>query len=219
MFWNANIWHALEDLIFHGQWTNLHDRLRNGPKLVTSDYLVWFLHPSHMWIQTAFSCGKHCQTMQIGTVSRLRLCRSSWGLKINFWRNIVRFWKSYICSNKLDVQETNCRTENPHWFVGSDRRSSWKHDSETYWTGRSVYEPKWGSSNTSHNSKTKEISWSDQWSGQCWFYFLKRQFFSSGSVVCVWRQRSSDQDDHKGKKPDNETWFQDPQSCSWMVVR
>ena len=26
----------------------------------------------------------------------------------HFWRNIVHFWKSYICSNKLDVQETNC---------------------------------------------------------------------------------------------------------------
>ena len=21
----------------------------------------------------------------------------------------MRFWKSYVCSNKLDVQETNCR--------------------------------------------------------------------------------------------------------------
>ena len=28
--------------------------------------------------------------------------------KIHFWKNIVHFWKSYICSNKLDVQETNC---------------------------------------------------------------------------------------------------------------
>ena len=27
--------------------------------------------------------------------------------KIHFWRNIMRFWKSYICSNKLDVQEAN----------------------------------------------------------------------------------------------------------------
>ena len=26
----------------------------------------------------------------------------------HFWRNIVHFWKSYVCSNKLDVQETNC---------------------------------------------------------------------------------------------------------------
>ena len=27
--------------------------------------------------------------------------------KIYFRWNIVRFWKSYICSNQLDVQETN----------------------------------------------------------------------------------------------------------------
>ena len=27
---------VLEDLIFYGQWTNLHDRLRNGPKPVTN---------------------------------------------------------------------------------------------------------------------------------------------------------------------------------------
>ena len=28
--------------------------------------------------------------------------------KLHFWRNIVHIRKSYICSNKLDVQETNC---------------------------------------------------------------------------------------------------------------
>ena len=44
--------------------------------------------------------------------------------------------------------------------------------------------------------------------------------FSSGSfVVCVWRQRSSDQDDCEGKKFDNGTCFQNPQSCSWLVIR
>ena len=32
--------------------------------------------------------------------------------------------------------------------------------------------------------------------------------------VCVRRQRSSDQDDYKGKKSHNETCFQDPQSCA-----
>ena len=46
--------------------------------------------------------------MQTGTVSRLWLRRRSWRFEIHFWRNIVRFWKSNICSNKLDVQETNC---------------------------------------------------------------------------------------------------------------
>ena len=59
------------------------------------------LHPSHMWLQTTLSCGKHCQTMQIGTVSRLRFCRRSWGFKI--YMNILHFWKSYVGSNQLDV--------------------------------------------------------------------------------------------------------------------
>ena len=58
---------------------------------------------SHMWIQTVLPCGRHCQTMQIGTVSRLRFCGRSWGFKIYFKWNIVHFWKSYICSNQLDV--------------------------------------------------------------------------------------------------------------------
>ena len=33
---------VLEDLIFDGQWTNLHDRLRNGPKPVTNAWIDWF---------------------------------------------------------------------------------------------------------------------------------------------------------------------------------
>ena len=45
--------------------------------------------------------------MQTGTVSRLRFCGRSWGLKIHFWRNLVHLRKSYICSCQLDVQETN----------------------------------------------------------------------------------------------------------------
>ena len=67
-------WHVLDDLIFYGQWINLHDRSQNGPKLVTNDYLVWYLtYSSYMWIQTVLPCGKqHCQTWQHGTVSRLR---------------------------------------------------------------------------------------------------------------------------------------------------
>ena len=36
LVWNACTWHVLEDLIFYGQWTNLHDRLQNGPRLVTN---------------------------------------------------------------------------------------------------------------------------------------------------------------------------------------
>ena len=51
-----------------------------------------------------------------------------------------------------------------------------------------------------------------RWFEQCWFSFFKRPFFSSESfVVYLWRQRSSHQNDHKGKKPYNETCFQNPQ--------
>ena len=65
------------------------------------------LHSSYMWRQTVLPCRKHYETMQTGTVSRLRFCGRPRRFKIHFWRNIVRFWKSYICSNQLDVSETN----------------------------------------------------------------------------------------------------------------
>ena len=43
LFWNAYTGHVLEDLIFNGQWTNLHDRLQNGPKPVTNAWIDWYL--------------------------------------------------------------------------------------------------------------------------------------------------------------------------------
>ena len=75
------------------------------------------LHPSHMWISTVLLCGQYCKTMQTGTVSRLQFCRRPWRLKIYFGWNTVRFGKSYIRTNKLDVQETKvCLTQfNGSW--------------------------------------------------------------------------------------------------------
>ena len=64
--------------------------------------LISYIHHTSEYRQYCY-VGKHCQTIQIGIVSRLRFCRRSCGLKIYFWWNIVRFWKSYICSNQLDV--------------------------------------------------------------------------------------------------------------------
>ena len=43
LFKNAYIWHELDDLIFYGQEISLHDPSQNGPRLVTNDYLVWYL--------------------------------------------------------------------------------------------------------------------------------------------------------------------------------
>ena len=99
--------------------------------------------------------------------------------------------------------------------MGSDRCSCWKHDSDSWQIGATRCQQTWSLFSTSHNSKTIAISKNDQWFGQCWLCSLKRPIFLSGSfVVCVWRQWSSDQNDEKGRKPDNETCFQNPQSCS-----
>ena len=74
------------------------------------------LHSSYVWIQTVFPCGKHCQTMQTGTVSRLWLRRRSWVLKIHFWRNVVHIWKPYIpiscmCEKQTSVSPNSTESE------------------------------------------------------------------------------------------------------------
>ena len=117
LFWNAYTWQELEDLIFYGQWKNLHDRLQNGPKLVTNAWVDWYFTFTHMWIQTVLLCGKHCTTIQTGTVSRLRFSRRSWGLKIHFWRNIMRFGKStfvsrsWMCKKQTSVSHSSTESE------------------------------------------------------------------------------------------------------------
>ena len=51
-------------------------------------------------------------------------------------------------------------------------------------------------------------------------FSLKRSIFASRNfVVCVRGQRSNVQDDYKRKKYHNETCFQNPNSCAWLVVR
>ena len=39
LFYTAYTWHVLEDLIFCGPWTNLHDQSLNGPKPVTNAWI------------------------------------------------------------------------------------------------------------------------------------------------------------------------------------
>ena len=73
--------------------------------------LNWLIsYHSYEWIQTILSCGKYCWALLIGTVSGLWLRGRSGRFEIHFRRNIMRFWKSYICSNKLD--ETNISSHN-----------------------------------------------------------------------------------------------------------
>ena len=143
--------------------------------------LISYIHHTCEYKQYCFA-GYAAKQCRLGLFSRLRVCRRSWGFKINIRWSTVRFWKSHICSNQLDVQETNFsfaqfnRIRNHFfgwrieigwcprtWFVGSDRRSSWKHGSESQRTVRPVYEQTWSSFNTSNKTKTKAISWWSRW--------------------------------------------------------
>ena len=239
LFWKAETWHVLDDPIFYSQWTNLHDRSQNGPKHVDKrlSRLISYIHDT-CELQTILSCGKHCKTMQIGTVSRLRFCSRSWGFKIQMehcaFSEVIRFVPiSWMCKKQTSVSQFNrIRKSFPWmqvrkgrytraWLVGSDRYCSLrKHVPEWSSTGRSVYEPTWGSCSTSHTSKNEKKSHgmidnldNVDFFPQTWILLVRKL-----CCMCLKTTNSSDQDDHKGKKSDNEICFQHPQSCSWSVV-
>ena len=93
LFWNAYTWHVLEDLIFYGQWANLHDRSQNGPKHVTNAWIVWSLtFIIHVTTNNVGNTAKQCR---LGLFQDSDFCGRSWGLKIHFRWNIMHFGKSY----------------------------------------------------------------------------------------------------------------------------
>ena len=51
--------------------------------------------------------GNTAKQCRLGLFQDSDFCGRSGRFKIHFWRNIMYFWKPHICSNKLDVQETN----------------------------------------------------------------------------------------------------------------
>ena len=73
LYWNAYTWHVLEDLIFYGQWTIVHDQSQNGRKYVTNVWINWFLtfiiHMNTnnivMWLILQNNAGWHCFKTQI----------------------------------------------------------------------------------------------------------------------------------------------------------
>ena len=68
LFGNAYTWHVLEDLIFYGQWTNLHDQSQNVPKPVTNVRIDWHLtcithvrtNNIVMWVMLQNNAGWDC---------------------------------------------------------------------------------------------------------------------------------------------------------------
>ena len=150
LFWNAYTWHVLEDPIFYGQWTNLHDPSQNGPKLVTNDYLIWSLtfiknvntNNIVMWVIQLNNAGWDCfKTPALQDVLRTRNLLQ---VKHYAFLEATRSFQSAGCvRNKLQFRTVQQNQKSflwtqdwgwtvyPHLIVGSDRRSSSrKHVSE-----------------------------------------------------------------------------------------
>ena len=106
LFWNACTWLVLEDLIFYGKWTNLHDQLLNGPKHVTNDYLVWsptFIIQVNtnnivMWETLHNDADWDCW---------LRFCRRSWGFK-----NLLQMEHCVFSEATRSFQPAGCKEQN-----------------------------------------------------------------------------------------------------------
>ena len=93
----------LDDLIFYGQWISLHDPSQNGPRLVTNVWIDWFhifiIHVNIdnivMWVILSNNADWDCfKTLILREILKIRN---------PILEDILHFWKSYICSNKLDV--------------------------------------------------------------------------------------------------------------------
>ena len=92
------------DLVLHTH----HAQLRNGPKNVTNAWIDWHLtfithvNPNNivMWETLQNNAyGDWLKTLTSQEILRIQ--------NLHLEKHCAFFWKSYICSNKLDVQETN----------------------------------------------------------------------------------------------------------------
>ena len=102
--------HVLDDLIFYGQWTNLNDRLQNGPKHVSNDWgrLISKIHQTCEYKQYCY-VGNIAKQCRLVLVSRLRFLQEILRTQNPLLEeHCAFFWMSYVCSNKLMIkcQET-----------------------------------------------------------------------------------------------------------------
>ena len=143
-------WHVLEDLIFHGQWINLHDRSQNGPMHVTIDWTDWYhtfithvnTNSIAMWETLPNNAGWECfKTLTSQEI--LKIQHALLEERCAFLEVIRLFQQVWCARNKHQFSQFN-RIRNHlfgHWTeIGRDSRSRfvgsdfcpWKHDSEPW---------------------------------------------------------------------------------------
>ena len=169
------------------------------------------LHSSYMWVQTSLSCGKHCQTLQTGTVSRLRFCRRSWGFEIYIrWNHcafleVIRFFQSVGCvRNKLQFLTVQQNQKSflcvqdwgwmvlPHLIYGIWSSQFFGNTNQSIKERRDPLMNKCevrSTPHTIHKNESNLIEWSMIWTMLILFPLTSNSSQSRSFVVCVWRQR------------------------------
>ena len=196
--------------------------------------LISYIHYTNDYRQYCHvgNTAQHCRQ---GLVSRLRFCCRPWGLNINFGESLMYLWKPNICPHQLDVQEANVSIPQFYriWnhFVGCWTANGWTACSRPLGLGdRSVtFIEQYQNTNQPSSRKLfaeSQIQTQTKGKPRCWSIVAceprhhKHTFFSRRvSGVHLWRQWSSDKNDHQGQKTNNETRVKNPQSCSWLVIR
>ena len=152
---NAYNWHVLDDPIFYGQWTSLHDQSQNGPKHVTNDYLVWSLTFIIHVITSNFVMWKHF------------LC---------IFGSHTFVPTEWMCKKQTSVSHSSTETEVISLDAGLRMDGIPALDlwdlivtvlGNTHQNDQVRGDP--------NKSPTRKKDW---WSEQCWICFLKREFFS-----------------------------------------
>ena len=161
-------------------------------------FSIDFLHSSYMWIQTVLSCEKQCQTMEHGTVSRLRFCRRSWVFENHFWWNIVHFGKSHVRSNQLDVETIFSSTV----LVLSYLDVGWRMDGTPGLDLWDLIVTVLHRRTHQKDQERRDPMNSKKIHGKIdlRFFWSNRVFFSWSFVINFWKQRTCHQDDCQRKK-------------------
>ena len=186
LFRNACTWHVLEDLIFSGQWINLHDRLRNGPKPVTNDWIVWYLtsitrckYKQYCYVVKILS--KQCRLglfQDSDFAGDLEDSKSTSGGTSCVLGSHTFVPRSWMCKKQTSVSHSSTESEIISLDAGLRLdgipglglwdlidsvlgNTTQNHDR----TGRPVVEQTWSLLSTSHESQTQAIAESDQWFG------------------------------------------------------
>ena len=191
-YWKT--WHSM----VNEQTCMIH--FKNGPKPVTNDYVVWYLTSiTHVntncivtWVILQNNADWDCfktllreilRTQYLFLVEHCAFFGSHTFVPISLMCKKKNF--SFAQFNRIRNHFFGCRIEvgwySRTWFVGSDRRSSWEHESESSRTGRPGNEQTWSSFTTSHNAKN--ASNLREWS-MIWIMLI---LFPQTSNLLIWK--------------------------------